>query len=139
MSLAGKHILQCPKCGHQQETMIWKSVNVTHEPELKNKLFAAEINALDCSQCKNRTFVNTPLMYNDMRLKFCVQFYPADFVNDPNLMRQFRKDGTLDFDDMQELTAHSCEYLAKPHVVFSMNEMVRYIYFRDKIISAHES
>ena len=30
---------------------------------------------------------------------------------------------------------HSGEYLARPHIVFDMNEMLRYVEFRERIAS----
>jgi hypothetical protein len=42
------HKLNCPKCGHLQDTVVWTSLNVSLDPDLREKLFNGEINVFIC-------------------------------------------------------------------------------------------
>lgn len=87
--------LQCPHCGNEQETMVWDTINVTLDPGLKEKLYAAEINFFECRRCGEKSFINAPLLYHDMSRQFCVQYYPVDLLEDPAFFRLFNSDGSL--------------------------------------------
>jgi predicted nucleic-acid-binding Zn-ribbon protein len=60
MSKMTIHNLECPHCGNKQETKVWHSVNVKLDPELKRKLFDAQINLFSCEKCGKKTFINAP-------------------------------------------------------------------------------
>lgn len=130
------HDLQCPHCGHKQETMVWDSINVSLDPELKTKLYAAEINLFECEKCQKKTFINAPLLYHDMGMQFCVQYYPPQALDDERFHRQFNADGSLAMAGIPAAFAKSGAYLVRPHIVFDMNEMIRYVTFRDRVAAA---
>ena len=127
MSSMSSHVLKCPQCGKEQETILWDSINITLDPDLKKKLFAAEINSFECKKCGNKAFVNAPLLYHDMTLQFCVWYYPPESLEAADFFKQFNADGSLV--GMPALGA----YLTRAHIVFDMSEMVRYVAFRDGI------
>ena len=81
MSKMTIHNLECPHCGNKQETKVWHSVNVKLDPELKRKLFDAQINMFSCEKCGKKTFINTPLLYHDMTQQFFVQYYPPESLD----------------------------------------------------------
>ncbi len=130
--------LQCPHCGNKQKTMVWDSLNVTLDPSLKKKLYAAEINLLECTKCRNKTFINAPLLYHDMTQKYCVQYYPPEALSDIDFFRQFNLDGSFSATGIPLAFTESSAYLTKPHIVFDMNEMIRYVTFRDGIADSKE-
>jgi RNA polymerase subunit RPABC4/transcription elongation factor Spt4 len=138
MSKMTPHELQCPHCGNKQKTMVWDSINVTLDPDLKKRLYAAEINLFECEKCGKKTFINAPLLYHDMRLQFFIQYYPPDSLDDIDFFHQFKKDGSLSTAGIPEAIAKSASYLTRPHIVFDMNEMIRYVAFRDGITGAKE-
>jgi hypothetical protein len=126
------HDLQCPHCGNKQKTMIWDTLNITRESDLKNKLYAGEINRFECKKCEKKSVIEAPLLYHDMSQQFCVQYFPPKALDDPGFLQQFNRDGSF------AMTAISMElgksaYLTRPHIVFDMNEMLRYVAFRDRI------
>jgi len=137
MSKMTPYSLQCPYCGHTQETMVWASLNVTQDPELKARLYAAEINRFDCEQCQKQTFINAPLLYHDMTMQFCVQYYPPEALDDEDFHRHFNADGSVAMTGLPASFATSGEYLTKPHIVFDMSEMIRYVAFRDHVAEAN--
>lgn len=133
MSRNTSHNLRCPHCGHKQETKVWDSLNVTLDPDLKKKLYSAEINLFDCVECKKKSFINAPLLYHDMKQQFCVQYYPQESLDDAQFFRQFNTDGSISIPGIPDAFAKSGEYLTRPHIVFDMNEMIRYVVFRDHV------
>ncbi len=136
MTQMALHDLQCAHCGNTQETMIYSSLNVTLDPELKEKLYAAEVNVLECEECEEKTWFSAPLLYHDMTAQIYVQFYDPDLLDDPDFLRQFNSDGSLDIKSVPVSLPSSGDYLRRPHIVFDMGEMLRYVKFRDSIASA---
>ena len=136
MSQMSPHDLQCPQCGNTQETMVWSSLNVTMDPDLKDRLYAGEINVLECDDCGEKAWISAPLLYHDMTAQIYVQFYDPDLLDDPDFLRQFNSDGSLDIKSVPVSLPSSGDYLRRPHIVFDMDEMLRYVKFRDSIASA---
>jgi hypothetical protein len=44
-----------------QETMVWSSLNIAIDPDLKDRLYAGEINVLDCEDCGKKEWGLTRL------------------------------------------------------------------------------
>lgn len=140
MSSKDKHNVTCPQCGHEQETLVWNSINVTRDPELKQKLFNGELNVFKCNTCKHTGLINAPLLYHDMERKYCVQYYPQESLKEDSFLRQFSQEGKWSYEKIDNLTKmlpKGGAYLATPHFVFDMNEMIRYIKFRDRLFDLH--
>ena len=133
MSSMTLQTLQCPHCGNSKETTVWDSLNVTLDPQLKKELLQATINLFSCQKCGKSTFIGAPLLYHDMDQQFCVQYYPPEALDHADFFRQFNPDGTLAMAGVPAAILKSGAYLTRPHIVFDMNEMLRYVAFRDGI------
>ncbi len=127
MSRMRKEEVTCPECGNTQKAEIWGSINVDADPDLRERLFEGKINMLTCESCGFEAFFNAPLLYHDMSRRYCIYYFPAQTLDGPNSLEEFAADGTIksDFDQ------YGAGYLAAPHVVFDMGEMLRYILFRE--------
>jgi hypothetical protein len=145
MSRSQQNKLPCPKCGHKQDTTIWESVNVTEAPELREQLFKAELNMFRCEKCACKAFVSGPLLYHDMTREFCVQYYPPEALQDGELLQQFTKDGKLNvkevFGDIAAVSGamRTGGYMTEPHIIFDMEEMQRYVSFRERLFQREAS
>jgi predicted nucleic-acid-binding Zn-ribbon protein len=95
MSKMSEREISCPKCGNTQARVVWDSINVTLNPELRDKLFDADVNMFSCQKCGQRAFVNLPLLYHDMNRRFCVQYYPQKLLDNKDFFEQFTKEGEL--------------------------------------------
>lgn len=135
MSKMRSQELQCPYCGSKQEMTIWESINVSLDPELKEKLFSGDINVFDCNICDKKTFVNSGLLYHDMQLRFCVSYYPPEILESEDLGKHFKADGTLNI-PAAFLPGEAGNYMTRPHIVFNMGEMMRYVLFRDLLVES---
>jgi len=78
MSRSIRKEIRCPRCGHEQEFVMWQSVNVSLDPNLKEQILSGNLVQFCCEQCEHTTHVAHPLLYHDMDLHFMVYFFPAD-------------------------------------------------------------
>lgn len=133
MSLHTLEKIQCPECGHSQEMLVWQSLNVSLDPEAQKDLLEGKINVLDCSKCHHKTFINTPFVYHDMHLEFYIDYVPFEQIgsNDFFLKYTFHPDGFPSMEEQEDMGIPSDCYLRTPHIVFDMQELVRYVIFRE--------
>jgi len=55
----------CPECGHEQEIHVIPSVNVTTDPDMKEKVLSGEIFLFTCEKCGFSGFAGFPFIYED--------------------------------------------------------------------------
>lgn len=73
-------------CGHEFETKLWDSLNVTQSKELKGKLLSGDINQVQCPKCQKKSYIEKSLLYHDMDRRLWVQMFPqADRSKWPEL------------------------------------------------------
>lgn len=60
---------------------VYNSVNVTSDPELKERLLNGELNVGICKKCGTRHVISVPVLYHDMDLKFMVWVLPREWHN----------------------------------------------------------
>jgi hypothetical protein len=115
----------CPSCGHEQIATIWLSIDASLDPELRARLFDAEINVGVCEVCQGKRFMPMPILYRDREREFCVMYYPFDLdVWEPEEMSEFF---TAEGKMAEEVPLYD------PHVVLSIGEMLRYIVLRETL------
>jgi hypothetical protein len=131
MSMMEMHRLKCPKCGTEQDVTVCDSINVTADPSLREGLLAGAINVLSCTSCQHKAMIQTPLLYHDMKREFCVQYFPPQAIDNAGFIERFDPDGQPKLDGVSPSFART--YLARPHVVFDLNEMITYVLFREKL------
>jgi hypothetical protein len=129
--------INCPKCETSHNVQIWQTVNVTNDPDLKKKLLDGEINIFKCDSCDFESYIPIPLLYHDMELKYCVQLVPFDIAVEDDFLQNYDSEAQLTgvMSQMKQFTP----YLAKPHIVFNMQELILYILFRDKLAEFHQN
>lgn len=64
----------CPHCQAKVESNSHSTINVTLNPELKEKLFSGEIFVKECSQCKEKIQVLHSFLYHDLDNKVMISF-----------------------------------------------------------------
>ncbi|MCL4552286.1 MAG: CpXC domain-containing protein [Candidatus Marsarchaeota archaeon] len=65
--------IACPSCGQSSKAIIWNSVNVSVDPELREKVLQQDINRFCCPACGAEAVINANLLYHDMERHFMVQ------------------------------------------------------------------
>lgn len=63
--ITDEDLVVCPECGHEQKITICQAVNVTTDPELREKVLSGEIFQFTCAQCGYRGFAGHPFVYED--------------------------------------------------------------------------
>jgi hypothetical protein len=125
--------LQCPGCGHPRELTVWSSLNASLDPEARQALLNDNINTFVCGQCRKKVFYSIELLYHDMTLGFCVQYYPPGAIDHDGFYNYFTPEGTIDLGDAAAKCPDGGGYVARPHIVFDMAELVRYVRFRERL------
>lgn len=119
--------VNCPKCNNPQILKLYKSINVTLNPELKDELFAENINLFECLKCDFKSIYPSHLFYHDMDRKYIVYYLPFD-LEQLFHSNDFTDDGELKFDSS---IPNISDYLLHGHIVFDYTELLRYVTFRD--------
>ena len=131
MTLESTQELDCPRCGHSQEVTIWRSVNVTLDPSLRALLEERRINAFRCDACGFAAYLGVPLLYHDMQRRFCVQFHPAEAIADDDFIARFEPAVPT---SMKSFPDVPLEYLAQPHLVFDMDDLLHCVEFFERLL-----
>ena len=131
MTLQSTQQLDCPNCGNSQEVTIWQTVNVTLDPSLRELLAERRINAFHCGECGLAAYLGVPLLYHDMRRRFCVQFYPAEAIPDYYFIAMFEP-ALPTF--MRSFADLPLEYVTQPHLVFDMDDLLHCVEFFERLL-----
>ena len=118
--------IDCPNCGASNNILIWDSINAQLNPEAKTALLCGEINVFACERCGNTARIEKGLLYHDMESKFMVWYFPFEWVQNGDIFDSVTPDG-----QPKGLECFSGGYSGSIQYVFDMNELVRYIKFRD--------
>jgi hypothetical protein len=129
MSRSSNESLNCPKCGKAQSVAVWSSLNIDLDPDLRTRLFNGEINQFKCQFCQHSAFINTPLMYHDMRRQFAVQYYPPESLDDPEFIASFDPTHPPRMKGLPKKIG----YVGEPHIVFEMGDLLACIVFHERI------
>jgi hypothetical protein len=130
MSLHQKLEIKCPQCGNEQDVSIWQSINATVDPEARQELLDGRVNLFHCSKCAYEAAIVTDLLYHDMKRQFWVRYHPFESLNKDGFFDYFTSQGEPKPDNDVEANAYIFQ---RPHIVFDMGELVRYIIFRERL------
>lgn len=81
----------CPECGEEVEFDYYESVNVTLNPELKEKIVNGGIYSVVCPNCGHHELITHPILYHDMDKNVMIQMgaygellnFREEFINNP--------------------------------------------------------
>lgn len=89
MSHPSEQTIQCPGCGREQSFVVWDSINVTLDPDLKTKLINGELTQFRCEACRHESPVSYKLLYHDMEKRLMIWLIPDS--SDTDLGKQDAK------------------------------------------------
>jgi hypothetical protein len=72
MSQSESITITCPKCKSKQPFTVWHSINVTLDPELKQRLLDRSLITFQCGKCGHSAAIEQELMYHDMDRKLMI-------------------------------------------------------------------
>jgi hypothetical protein len=128
--------VECPCCRKKQDITIHHVIDLSAGDQLKEALLTGQINTFACAGCGFEGYISVPLFCHDKKKRIGAFLAPPEILDDPaHLKKSFTKKGTISpagsFADYGRMPVH--------HVVFSMEELIRYIIFRDRLIEAHHT
>lgn len=75
MSMTSTHKVTCPNCKHEQDFVIWNTLNTTIDPEAQQGLIDGSLFRFKCDECDQETNVYYDILYHDMKnhtMVYCV-------------------------------------------------------------------
>ena len=82
MSKERNEIFTCEKCGKEFEVTLYDSINVTLDPDLRNKFLTRELYLFKCPFCGKEHYSVYPVLYHDMEKQFMVITGPLSQIYD---------------------------------------------------------
>lgn len=67
-------------CARRFSAPVYKSVNVTLHPWLKDQIIRGDFNVVECPTCHRRREAGVPFLYHDMEQSLSIWVYPSDDV-----------------------------------------------------------
>ncbi len=67
----------CPKCGYEQDFTVWNSVNVTLDPNAKERIKSGEMFRFECENCAHSSSVSYVCLYHDMDKGIMIYLLPG--------------------------------------------------------------
>jgi len=132
MSQHGIINVTCSACDAEVPTDVWHSINMQIDPEAKTGLLNGQINVFQCNKCGYREMMPVELFYHDMANQYCVQLFRTPFFYNYESYDRFTENVQVKA-YLNLPTGSIPDYFKDTRVVFSIDEMVHYITFRDKI------
>lgn len=77
MSMPETATVTCRQCRHQEAFVIWKSLNVSLNPEKKAELLSGALTRFTCPRCQCSSTVIYPMLYHDMEKRYMVWVYDS--------------------------------------------------------------
>ncbi len=117
----------CPQCGHQQEAEIYSSINVTLNPEAKERILNQEFFRMTCQECGAVHQLAYACLYHDMERKLMIYLIPGD-----------REEMKEKLDEIQHHAADAVSELEagyKLRMVSDVNELMEKIRIFDRGLS----
>ena len=125
--------ITCPRCEHTNTVEVWYSINAQLNPQAKEQLLNGKLNLFSCSNCDGEYLVPVDLLYHDMVNNYCVQYLPFINIEDDSFLNSFSYEGHLSLLAPGSSVDDLPDYFQNIPFVFSMDELARYIVFRDKL------
>ncbi len=119
--------IQCPDCSAKDEVIVLDTINAQVSPEAKTALLEGKTNLFACPRCRTAFFLDRPLLYHDMQIGYMAWYFPFALVQSGKILDWIDPDGQAKGLERNP----ECDYAASIHYVFDMDELVRYVRFRD--------
>ena len=122
--------IQCPDCSAKDEVLVWDTINAQVNPEAKAALLNGKTNLFVCPRCRRAFFLDRPLLYHDMQIGYMAWYFPFSLVQSGKILDWIDPVGQAKGLERNP----ECDYAASIHYIFDMDELVRYVVFRDALV-----
>lgn len=85
MSIIGEALGPCSKCGQQHKVTVYKSINVSENPELKAKVRDGSLFLWECPHCGQLNLARYETLYHDPSTKLMVWLIPSGEISETQM------------------------------------------------------
>ena len=136
MATKAEYEVKCPKCNYVQIAECVNYIDGLSNPRAKQQLLAGKVNIFECKKCRRQSQVGNPFLYFDTSKVIYVKYIPfADFEK-REYADLYDEYGRLDI-DKDSLPLEFRELAEELRLVFTMQELIFYIKFRELAYAMH--
>ena len=85
MSIINEALAPCSKCGQQHKIVIYKSINISDNPELKDKVKDGSLFLWECPHCGQVNLAKYETLYHDPQKKLMVWLIPSGEISEAQM------------------------------------------------------
>ena len=85
MSIIRKCTAACSKCGNNQEITVYKSINISENPELKDRVKDGSLFLWKCESCGQANLAKYDTLYHDPENKIMVWLLPDENISESQM------------------------------------------------------
>lgn len=85
MSIISEALAPCSKCGQQHKVTVYKSINISDNPELKAKVADGSLFLWECPHCGQMNLARYETLYHDPAGKLMVWLIPAGEISESQM------------------------------------------------------
>ena len=85
MSIISEAMAPCSKCGQQHKVLVYKSINVSENPELKTKVRDGSLFLWECPHCGQVNLAKYETLYHDPSTKLMVWLIPNGEISETQM------------------------------------------------------
>ena len=142
MSIINEALAPCSKCGQQQKVTVYRSINISDNPELKDKVRDGSLFLWECPHCGQVNLARYETLYHDPAAKLMVWFIPQGEISETQMqaitmhtkamggytLRRVNDMGSLMEKvlicdaGLDDVTLEMCKYVTKLEMVQKMGE-----------------
>ena len=85
MSIINEALAPCSKCGQQHKVTVYRSINISENPELKDKVRDGSLFLWECPHCGQVNLAKYETLYHDPAAKLMVWLIPSGEVSETQM------------------------------------------------------
>ena len=85
MSIINQALAPCSKCGQQHKVTVYRSINISENPELKDKVRDGSLFLWECPHCGQVNLAKYETLYHDPEKRLMVWLVPAGEVSETQM------------------------------------------------------
>ena len=85
MSIINEALAPCSKCGQQHKVIVYRSINISENPELKDKVRDGSLFLWECPHCGQVNLAKYETLYHDPVAKLMVWLIPSGEISETQM------------------------------------------------------
>lgn len=85
MSIINEAMAPCSKCGEQHKVIVYRSINISENPELKDKVKDGSLFLWECPHCGQVNLAKYETLYHDPAAKLMVWLIPSGEISETQM------------------------------------------------------